>query len=87
MSDHDRYGHYSMVLEWDPRDGIYIATVPELPGCRTHGATVEEAVRNGQEAMELWIDSARRWGDPIPEPRCFAPSSVGTPPKEAVPVG
>jgi predicted RNase H-like HicB family nuclease len=76
-----------MVLEWDPRDGIYIATVPELPGCRTHGATLEEAVKNGREAMELWIDSARKWGDPIPQPRFFAPAIVDAPSEEPVPVG
>ena len=87
MSNHDRYANYSMVLEWDPRDDIYIATVPELPGCRTHGATLEEAVRNGREAMELWIDSARRWGDPITEPRDFAASSIGAHTKEVAAVG
>ncbi len=33
-------GPYSMRLEWDPRDSIYVVTVPELPGCMTRGATV-----------------------------------------------
>ena len=87
MSNYEPYANYSMVLEWDPRDDIYIATVPELPGCRTHGTTLEEAARNGREAMELWLDSARRWGDPIPEPRYFAASPVDAHTKEAVAVG
>lgn len=87
MSDHDRYAPYSMVLEWDPRDDIYVATVPVLPGCRTHGVTLDEAVRNGREAMELWIDSARRWGDPIPEPRFFDADTVDAPANEAAAVG
>lgn len=87
MSDLGEYGRYSMILEWDPRDEIYIATVPELPGCRTHGETLEEAVKHGREAMELWIDSARRWGDPLPSPTLFVPSSVDAREAEAIPAG
>ena len=51
--------HYSMVIEWDPEDQIYVVTVPELPGCRTHGQTYEDAVRHGQEAIESWIEAAQ----------------------------
>ena len=36
--------HYSMVIQWDSQDKIYIVSVPELPGCRTHGRTYEEAI-------------------------------------------
>ena len=67
-------GHYSMRLEWDPRDGIYVVTVPELPGCRTHGATLEEAVAKGRDAIEGWIAASRAWGDPIPPPREYTPT-------------
>ncbi len=67
-------GPYSMRLEWDPRDSIYVVTVPELPGCTTHGATVEEAARKGREAIASWIDAARAWGDPIPPPREYDPA-------------
>jgi predicted RNase H-like HicB family nuclease len=75
MNEHDDYGHYSMILEWDPEDAIYVVTVPELPGCRTHGRTYEEAARQGQDAIESWIDAARAWGTPIPAPRVFATTS------------
>jgi predicted RNase H-like HicB family nuclease len=61
--------HYSIVIEWDPEDGIYVVTVPELPGCRTHGATQEEAVKNGKDAIESWIDAALAWGNPVPQPK------------------
>jgi predicted RNase H-like HicB family nuclease len=64
--------HYSLVVEWDPEDEIYIATVPELPGCRTHGSTYEDAVRNAQDAINSWLDAARAWGTPIPAPRVAA---------------
>ena len=63
--------HYSMILEWDPHDRIYVVTVPELRGCYTHGETLEEAVRQGQHAIEGWIDAMRQWGRPIPTPKFF----------------
>jgi predicted RNase H-like HicB family nuclease len=47
--------HYSVVIQWDPRDAIYIATVPELLGAAAHGTTYEEAIANIQEAIEAWI--------------------------------
>lgn len=87
MTDNDEYGHYSMILEWDPGDRIYIVTVPELKGCRTHGATLEEAVRQGRDAIESWIDAMRYWGRPIPPPRHFAYETVAVPDKEPVSAG
>lgn len=47
--------HYSMIIEWDPRDNIYVVTVPELPGCKTHGDTYAEAVVQGQDAIDTWV--------------------------------
>jgi predicted RNase H-like HicB family nuclease len=61
--------HYSMVIEWDDRDDIFVVTVPELPGCRTHGKTYEEAVQQGKEVIESWLDFL---GEPIPQPKKFA---------------
>ncbi|CAA9577575.1 MAG: hypothetical protein AVDCRST_MAG49-4335 [uncultured Thermomicrobiales bacterium] len=67
----DERGHYSMVIEWEPQDRIFVVTVPELPGCRSHGETYEEALRQGREVIDLWLDAARDWGTPIPPPRYF----------------
>ncbi len=66
------YKHYSMLIQWSDEDDAYIVTVPELPGCVTHGATYEQAVQQGQDAIESWIDAAHAWGRPIPEPQVFA---------------
>jgi predicted RNase H-like HicB family nuclease len=60
---------YSMRLDWDPDDRIFVVTVPELPGCLTHGATYEEAARKGRAAIASWLAAARHWGTPIPAPR------------------
>lgn len=48
--------------------GGYIALVPDLPGCMSDGATPEEALRNVQEAIQSWTESAREWNQDIPQP-------------------
>jgi predicted RNase H-like HicB family nuclease len=71
-ADIEHHDHYSMVIQWSPADDAYVVTVPELPGCHSHGATYEEAVRQGQDAIDSWIAANRAWGHPIPEPRTAA---------------
>lgn len=48
--------------------GGYLALVPDLPGCMSDGETPEEALRNVQEAIESWIESAKEWKQDIPKP-------------------
>lgn len=67
----NEYGRYSMIIEWAPEGRIYVVTVPELSGCRTHGETLEEAVRQAQDAYESWVDAFREWGRPIPPPKFY----------------
>ena len=67
-SSHKRY---SMIIEWSDEDDVYIVTVPELPGCRTHGSTREEAVRHGEEVIELWLEPDVDQTYPVPPPRTF----------------
>ena len=62
---------YSMIKSWSEEDQAYIISVPELPGCMADGKTPEEAVRNAEEVIELWIESAREDGEEIPEPKFF----------------
>ena len=64
-----KYDHYSMLIQWDKDDCIYVVTVPELPGCRTHGETYEEAVQQGKDAIASWIMVAEELGRPVPLPR------------------
>ncbi len=64
--------HYSMLIQWSKEDQTYIVTVPELPGCKTHGDTYEEAVKNAQEVIELWLETARDLGWSIPAPQELA---------------
>lgn len=58
---------YTVILEWDPEAEAYAAIVPALPGCASQGRTVEEALTNAQEAIELYLEELRARGEPIPE--------------------
>ena len=60
---------YEIILFWSDEDNVFIADVPELPGCMAHGDTPEEALKEVKEAIQLWIDTAREFGDPIPQPK------------------
>ncbi len=60
---------YEIVIYWDSDDKIFVAEVPELAGCAAHSETQIEAVRNISDAVELWLETAREFGDEIPEPR------------------
>ena len=57
---------YEVIIFWSDEDDVF---VPELPGCMAHGDTHEGALTNAQEAMALWLDTARDLERPIPEPK------------------
>lgn len=60
---------YEIIIYWSHEDGAFIAEVPELPGCMAHAPTPEKALANAKDAIKLWIDTAKEFGDPVPEPR------------------
>ena len=60
---------YEVILYWSDEDQVFVAEVPELAGCMAHGETQEAALKNVNEAVELWLDTAREFGDPIPQPK------------------
>jgi len=60
---------YEIIIYWSNEDQVFVAEVPELPGCMADGATSEMALANANEAIQLWIDTANEFGDPIPEPK------------------
>ena len=60
---------YEIIIYWSNEDEVFIAEVPELPGCMAHGDDQEDALRNIKDAMQLWIDTARELGDPVPQPK------------------
>lgn len=60
---------YEIIIFWSDEDNAFVAEVPELPGCMAHGSTQEDAFSSIREAMRLWQDTAREFGDPIPQPK------------------
>jgi len=60
---------YEIIIYWSNEDQVFIADVPELPGCMAHGNTQEQALANAHQAMQLWIDTAKEFGNPVPEPK------------------
>lgn len=64
-----RLPHYHINVFWSDDDGLWIADVPDLKYCSSHGDTPEEAIANIQDAIEGWIETARETGLDIPTPR------------------
>ena len=68
--------HYSILIEWSEEDQAYLVTLPEwadrvfMPA--THGNTYEEAVKNGQEVLEMLVNDAMTDGEPLPPPKVHA---------------
>jgi len=60
---------YEVIIYWSAEDDVFVAAVPELPGCATHGTTQEAALAIAQEAIHLWLSTAEEFGDPIPPPK------------------
>jgi predicted RNase H-like HicB family nuclease len=60
---------YETIIYWSEEDQSFVADVPELPGCMAHGVSPDDALTNAQVAMQLWMDTAHEFGDPIPEPK------------------
>jgi predicted RNase H-like HicB family nuclease len=60
---------YELIIYWSEVDQVFIAEVPELPGCVADGETYQEAVQNVEVVIQEWIETAQELGRSIPEPR------------------
>lgn len=54
----DKVNEYDVIIEQD-ENKVYVAYVPELPGCHTEGDTIEEVMKNIKEAVELYLEYAQ----------------------------
>jgi predicted RNase H-like HicB family nuclease len=72
--------HYTIQIKWSDEDNCYVVLAPEwderykMP--IASGKTYKEAARRGQNALENMIEFAKERGEPLPEPRTFAPAKV-----------
>jgi predicted RNase H-like HicB family nuclease len=60
---------YHINIFYSEEDEGYIADIPDLEGCSAFGENPAEALQEVQKAKELWLQSARSEGKPIPSPK------------------
>ena len=63
---------YPIAIEPGSETTAFGVVVPDLPGCFSAGDTLDEAITNAEEAIELWIESAIDEGQEIPAPTTVA---------------
>ena len=56
---------YTVILEKE-KEGGYHAFCPALKGCHTQGDTLDEALANAKEAIEVYLESLREHGEDAP---------------------
>ena len=59
---------YRFELTEDEAEGGYVISYPDLIGCMSSGETIEEAVKNGEDARREWFIAALECGMEIPKP-------------------
>lgn len=59
---------YKQIIYWSEEDNRFIVEVPELPGCMADGTTETEALKNADQVISEWIETARILGREIPQP-------------------
>jgi len=58
---------FKVFIERDEGGKGYVVVCPSLPGCYSQGETVEEAMANVREAIELCLEDMREQGEPVPD--------------------
>jgi antitoxin HicB len=58
--------NFKVIVEQD-EDGIFVARVPELPGCVSDGKTKGEALKNIKKAIEGYLETLKHEGWPLPK--------------------
>lgn len=48
-----------MVLIEQDEDGIYVAKVPDIPGCYTQGKSIEQAMQRVKEAIQVCMEAEK----------------------------
>ena len=54
------------VLIHRAEEGGYWAEIPALPGCFTQGETIEDTLKNAEEAIELHVEGLKEEGQEVP---------------------
>jgi predicted RNase H-like HicB family nuclease len=60
---------YEIIIYWSEQDQSFIAEVPELAGCMADGKTYQSALKNVEQIISEWIETAQMTGRLVPEPK------------------
>ena len=60
---------YEFIIYRSDDDSVFVAEVPELPGCAAHGKTPRKSLANAEEAIAFWLQSAKKLRRAIPKPK------------------
>ncbi len=60
---------YELIIFWSESDESFIVEVPELAGCKADGETYEEAIANAKMVINDWIETAKKMGRVVPNPK------------------
>ena len=63
---------YPIAIEPGDKRHAFGVVVPDLPGCFSAGDTLDEAINNAKEAIELWLETVIDDGGAVPEPGSVA---------------
>jgi predicted RNase H-like HicB family nuclease len=63
---------YSMMIQWSDEDQLFLVTIPEFADlvvmpC-THGKTRAEAIHQGEQVIEMYLEAWQEEGQSIPKP-------------------
>jgi predicted RNase H-like HicB family nuclease len=72
------------VVIYREETGGFSLVCPSLPGCHSQGETLEEALSNIREAIELCIEVMEEDGIPVPMPKEPMITSVEIEPRAKV---
>ncbi|HEX7984470.1 MAG TPA: type II toxin-antitoxin system HicB family antitoxin, partial [Duganella sp.] len=59
---------YLIAIEPGDATHAFGVVVPDLPGCFSAGDTLEDAIQNAREAIELWLETTIEDGGEVPSP-------------------
>ena len=62
----DQY-RFTVRLMTAAEGGGYLIEFPDVPLCMSDGATIEEAIVNGRDALKSCLLTTQEFGDPLPE--------------------
>lgn len=68
FTEKDYAAFYQITIGWNPTDKVYVARVPELPVCISHGDTQLHALKNILQAIDLHLKIMKEDNLPLPIP-------------------